>query len=146
ATTLNIKLPKVTASDIGITAQDISGSLDAKQLPPVIIPYDSPFHFLVDIAERFRTATTIVPGIKTTYETQNLQLSLAEANELTKRGENGKANVVLQNVDNKLTQLAQGSVVSTSASLQQQINQISETRFTILGDELKNTANQDEKI
>lgn len=146
ANTTNIKLPKVTASDLGITAKDISGSLDYKQLPPVIVPADSPIHFLVDLGEQIRTKLNPIPSLRVQFETENLKLNLAEANDLINKGKEGSANQILQNVNTTLTNIAKDPVVSDSTSLQQGINQVSETRFSILGNEIANTQNSDQKV
>src|SRR5258708_17193298 len=55
ANTQNFKMPKITATDLGINASDLSLSLNLKELPPVIIPVGSPLHFLVDLGEQIRT-------------------------------------------------------------------------------------------
>lgn len=58
ASTQNIKLPKITASDLGIQATDLAGTLNAKQLPPVVVPSDSPLHVLVELGEALRVNLT----------------------------------------------------------------------------------------
>ncbi len=146
ANTANIKLPKITASDLGIKATDISGALDTKQLPVVIIPSDSPFHFLINLGEKIRVATNPVPELRTKLETENLKLNLAEANDLIKKGKPTEANKILQTIDADLTKIAKEASVTNNKTLQTSINQVSETRFAILGNEVKKTTTEEEKI
>jgi len=141
ASTQNAKVPAISASDLGIEAKDISGALNAKQLPPVLIPADSPFHFLVDIGEKIRTNLNPIPSLKTSYETQNLLLQLSEANNLIKRGDTPKANIILNNVNISLATIAKEGTVLGNVNLQNFINQVSETRFSILGTEVTKVTN-----
>lgn len=144
--TQNIKLPKVTASDIGITASDISGSLEAKQLPSVIFPVDSPAHFLIDLGKQLRVVLNPIPQLRTQFETENLKLTLAEANDLIKKGKQTQANILLTDVDQNLSKIAKDQGVSGNKKLQETINQISETRFSILGSELNKTQGEENKL
>ncbi len=130
AKTQDIKMPKFSASDLGIKAQDISGVLNQKQLPTVLIPADSPLHFLLDLGEPFRMAINPV---------QSMELKLAEANNLIARNKVEEANAILNVVDTNLAEIAKNKNTVENPSLQSSIRQVSETRFAILGAELSNT-------
>ncbi len=146
ANTQNVKAPKITATDLGINANDLSSSLSLKELPPVIIPVGSPLHFLVDLGGQIRTNLNPVPSLRIAFETQNLKLKLAEANDLLKKGRKDEANNILKYVDDNLTKIAKDKVVTGSASLQSLIDQVSETRFSILGSEISVAKNQIDKL
>src|SRR5258708_530854 len=68
ANTQNMRVPKFTASDLGIEAKDISGTLNSKQLPVVVIPSDSPLHFLVDISARMRIIANPFASIQAGFQ------------------------------------------------------------------------------
>jgi beta-lactamase class A len=146
ANTLNVKIPKVTASDLGILASDLSPALNSKQLPPVIISPKSPLHVLIDLGEQLRVTFNPIPELKTIYQTQNLKQKLAEASDLAAKGDSAAANSILNDVNNGLTDIAQSEGTNKNINLQKQIDQISETRFTILGSELASNENKDEVI
>jgi beta-lactamase class A len=144
-TSQNIKLPKVTASDLGIRASDVSGSLESKQLPPVIIPSDSVLHILVNLGEKIRANFNPIPQLRARFEIENLKLTLSEVNDLIGKGKKDEANKLLTDVDNSLAKIAKEQIISKNKDLQTGINQISETRFTILGSELKESEDRDIK-
>src|SRR5258708_23635548 len=140
AKTQNIKTPKFSASDLGIKAKDISGTLSAKQLPFVLVPADSPLHFLVDIGTKLRFDAN---------QLDNLKLKLAEANNLISRNKITEANIVLNDVNTTLPQVAKEANTIASPVLQTSVRQISETRFSILGSELgssKGLSNREQVI
>lgn len=144
--TINVGIPRITASDLGINANDLSNSLDVKQLPYVIIPYNSPFHFLVDLGERIRTNFNPIPSLRVTYETQNMQLALAEARDMISKGNKIAASDILSKVNKEIASVAHDKVVVGNATLQKAIDQVSETRFSILGSEVASSTNADEKV
>src|SRR5258708_6035724 len=146
ANTENIKEPKFSASDIGITAKDISGTLSNKQLPFVLIPADSPLHFLIDIGTKLRVTTNPIPAIRANFEAENLKLKLAEANDLISRKKETDANIILSDVNKNLAQIAKENGTSSNPALQSSLKQISETRFSILGQELTSSQNKEDKI
>jgi beta-lactamase class A len=145
ANTQKVNLPKVTASDVGIEATDLTDTLDQKQLPPVIIPRGSPFHFLVTLGEQIRILTNPIPISRTNYTAQNLKQDLAEANDLLVKGKKTEANEILRIVDDDLAQIAKDPTVAGNVNLQKTLNAISETRFSILGNEIINTEDSDQK-
>src|SRR5258708_2741197 len=146
ANTQNFKMPKITATDLGINASDLSLSLNLKELPPVIIPVGSPLHFLVDLGEQIRTNLNPVPSLRINFETQNLKLKLAEANDLLKKGHKDEANNILKYVDDSLAKIAKDKAVTGNVPLQSLIDQVSETRFSILGSEISVAENQADKL
>lgn len=146
ANTAIIKVPAITASDIGIRAGDLANTFDKKQLPSVIIPATSPFHFLVTLGEQIRVVTNPIPSVRTNLQAENLKQDLADANDLITRGNTNAANNILKSVDSNLAQLAKDPNVTHDTNLQNSIDAISETRFSILGTEVAATQNSDQKL
>ncbi len=146
ASTQNISLPKVTASDVGIKATDLANTLSPSQLPPVIIPADSPLHLLVALGEQIRIITNPIPSVRANFEVQNMTQELAEANGLISKGNTTKANDILQNVNDSLAQLASDPNVARDTNLQNSIDAVSETRFSILGSEVKASSDTAQKV
>lgn len=75
-----------------------------------------------------------------------MKLNLAEANDLIAKGKTAEANKILTSVDGNLTKIAKESTVASTPSLQTAINQVSETRFSILGSEITANQGDDSKI
>lgn len=131
----NLTLPPITASDIGIKPADLTSVLTSKQLPPVIIPTDSPLHFLVDLSSQINRLNPIV-GLRLNAEASGLKLRLAETDNLLARGSPALANSVLNKIDESLNSIAEDKSLAGNTSAQAIINQVSETRFEILKKEL----------
>ena len=127
----NFTLPPITASDIGVGANDVNSVLDSKQLPPVIIPKDSPLHFLVDLGSRINSLNPIAP-FRVGAQASSLKLKLSEANDLLSRGKNQDANQLLSDLDTNLAAISKDKSLSANPNAQVVINQVSETRFNIL--------------
>ncbi len=134
--TQNIKIPSISAADIGVQTSDLASSLASSQLPKVIIPNDSRFHFLVNLGDKITSFLSPTPSLKVISETGKLKLKLAEANDLIERGKKDEAKNILKEVDARLVGLAKETVVSETPNLQKIIDQVSETRFSLLGKEL----------
>ncbi len=133
----SFNLPPITASDIGINSNDTNSVLDAKQLPPVIIPKDSPLHFLVDIGFQINDLNPIIP-LRINAQASSLKLKLAEATNLIARGKNQDANQLLTDLDANLASISKDKSLSGNANAQITINQVSESRFNILKSEFNN--------
>lgn len=136
ASTANIKIPAITATDLGIKASDLSSALNSGQLPPVIIPNDSPYHILVDVGARMRVALNPIPSLRVSEEADNQKLKLAEANYLLAKGKKAQADALLSEVNANISTIAKEAPVKGNTRLQTSIDQVSETRFSILRSEL----------
>ncbi len=143
--TQNVSIPTVNAADIGITSSDLSHPLGSRELPKVIFPPDSPLHFLVDLGDKLTTNLNPIPSLKVAFEVGNLKLKLAEANDLIAKGRKDEANTILREIDTRLSAVASQKSISQNLSLQTSIDQVSETRFSILKNELS-SLNQTEKV
>lgn len=143
AVTQNVKLPAITASDIGIQSSDLTSVLDKKQLPIVVIPTDSPLHFLVDVGNYINSNLNPIAPLKLSFEASNLKLKLAEAGNLSSRGKVAEARALLGQVDSTLSKISKDKGVSENADLQTTLNQVSETRFGMLKDQLAKTSGPD---
>jgi len=126
----------ITASDLGIKPSDISLTISSNNLPPVVVPADSPLHFLVTFWENITVPLIIGHQSQVAFETQNLKQQLAEASDLSKRGKHMESQSLLQDVDKKLGEIAKDPVVSNSQNLQTSLQQVSETRFSLFTKEL----------
>ena len=133
----NIQAPGISAADLGIKADDLSLNIDNKDLPKVIIPADSPIHFLVPAIEIIQKGLTLDPKKKTEIDLNSIKLEVAEAKDLQSKGENQLAGMVLNQVQNQLTIVAKNKEITTDQKAQTEVQSISETRFAVLGDELK---------
>ncbi|HET9946737.1 MAG TPA: serine hydrolase [Patescibacteria group bacterium] len=139
ANTINLPTPDITAADLGVTANDLSLVIKDKDLPPVVIPADSPFHALSDAWQL--TRIFVAPGAKARLAV-NLdiaRLRVAEANDLVKRGKTTQAQVILQNMQQGFSTVAKDPSVTHDSTSQNTIQAVSETRFAVLGNELKQT-------
>ena len=118
---LDINMPKVLAATTVVDSN----------LPPVLIPADSPLHTLTDLG--YEMAETLYPvrPVQTRFKAKVLKTDLAEAKDLLKRGKESQANKIIADVDGKLGALAKEKVVSSDPSLQAALIQVSETRFKI---------------
>ncbi len=146
ANTQNVNVPKVTASDIGIKGTDLANTLTAEELPLVIISPVSPLHFLVSLGEQIRVITNPIPSLRLKYKTENLKQDLAEANDLVAIGKINEANTILKNVTTNVTTLAKDPAIIGNVKLQNSIDAISETRFSILASEVQGSTNTDQKV
>lgn len=145
ANTFPIQTQPITAADLGITANDLSLGVSTKSLPSVLIPADSPFHFLVPTWQFVKRSVALTPEAKTQSQLADLNLQLAEAKDQKDKGNTKLANQILQNTQNQLVMLAHSKSVQENPLSQNIIQSTSETRFSILGDELKK-AKKSERI
>lgn len=122
----------ITASDLGITASDISLAQPAKQLPEVIIPADSPLHFLVNTVHDIERAS-VDDKTKAQVDIDAIQTQIAEAKDLLQRGKTSEANAILDQTQKDMNNLSQSSAVKNDAQAQIQIQALSDDRFQILG-------------
>ncbi|QQG47616.1 MAG: serine hydrolase [Candidatus Woesebacteria bacterium] len=142
----NIVAPPITASDLGIKASDLSLSLGSSELPKVVITSDSKLHFFVDIWQKITEPLIIGSKFKVNYKVEELKLKLAEVEDLSIRGKKIEAQMLLEDIDNDLAKVAKDPVVSKSQDLQTDIQQVSETRFSLLSSELKSTDNEQKAV
>lgn len=138
-----VSVPTITASDLGIVSTDLSSALSLGQLPKVIIPVGSPLHILIDLGDKITSLLSPTASLRVISETGKLKLKLAEANDLIIKGRTNEANTILQEVDKRLTDLAKEKTVSQTPNLQLLIDQVSETRFSILKEELVSSTRAD---
>ncbi len=134
STIANLDIPKITAADLGIKASDLSLSFNTIQLPKVSIPADSPMHFLIRINQFLQKGLIFPSWIQDDVE--NIKLQLAEVKELINRGKYQQGNAILENIQMQLNQIAKDKSIISDPELQAALQSISETRFSILGDEL----------
>lgn len=132
----NLSAIPITAADLGIKPSDISLTISPSNLPPVVIPADSPFHFFVTFWENITVPLIIGRQSQVAFETQNLKQQLAEAADLSRKGKHTESQTVLSDVDKRLAEIAKDPVVAASQNLQTNIQQVSETRFSLFTNEL----------
>ena len=145
ASTTDFPSQSITASDLGVSAKDLSLVIKDKDLPRVLIPYDSPFHVFSDLWQAIQKATVLGPESRRKVDLGIIQLDIAEAKDLVKRGKGKEASVVLQNMQKEIILSVKDSAITSDSSTQNAIQAASETRFTILTDELRK-AKKEEKI
>ncbi|HSX19413.1 MAG TPA: serine hydrolase [Candidatus Saccharimonadales bacterium] len=125
----DVPIPSINAADLGIKPSDLSLDVSRQNLPSVLIPADSPVHFLI-------SASQLVRGVfqdKTQKDLDGMNLKLAEASDLTARGKTQLATATLVKVQGQLDKTAQSEKLSGDSKTQSAIQAISETRFTLLG-------------
>lgn len=137
-------LPGITAADLGITANDLSQVINPRSLPHVFIPADSRLHFIVNAFQAIRKGISLNPQARTQADLDELALKIAEAKELRGRGKIAEANVLLRNVQSQMVSIAKTVNVANDPLAQTTIQSLSDTRFSLLNDELKK-ANQQER-
>lgn len=128
-----VQIPSINAADLGIKPSDLSLDLGKQELPNVLIPADSPVHFLVTISQTIRGI--FVPKIKNQLD--NMNLKLAEASDLESRSKNQMAGEILQKVQSQLVTTVKDKKIEDDQNAQTAAQAISETRFTLLGQTLK---------
>lgn len=134
--TQKVAVPKLTNADLGIRGSDLSSGFTSEQLPPVLIPANSSFHFLVTLVEKMRIVTNPSSSMKLQFAIENSKQDLAEANDLISKGQKDGANVILKKVGTDLAIVAKDKSVSSLPAIQSLISKVSETRFSILSREL----------
>lgn len=140
-----IVVPTITASDLGITPGDLSLEIEKNALPRLIFSVDSPLRGLVPAWLNLVKATAFFPAARASADILNLKYQLAEANQFSKNGQKAEAGNILASVDKNLVQVAQDKAVVGNSNLQNMVKSISEARFSVLDEELKNLSG-DEKI
>lgn len=143
AVTQNVKLPAITASDLGVKSSDLTSVLDKKQLPVVIIPPDSPLHFLVDIGDNINSNLNPITPLRLSFEASHLKLKLAEAANLSDRGKTTESVALFMQIDSDLTRISKDKGVSGNVGAQTTLNQVSETRFEMLKGQMLKTSGVD---
>ena len=143
ASTLNFPVPSITASDLGITAADLSLEIKDEDLPRVIIPADSPFHTLSDGLQVLKRATSLDPKARRGADLDTAKLRLSEAKDLFRRGKKDEAKIILRNIQAGLNTLAKDPSLAQDSQGQNGMESVSETRFTILSDELSNSKGEE---
>lgn len=139
-----IPLPAITAADLGIKASDLAPSISPQNLPRIFIPADSRLHFIITGFQALRRVLSISPRAKDQTRLIEIEMSISEANELKSRGKLKEANEILADSQTNLLKVTKDREVGNNSSLQTTIQSLSDTRFSILGEELKNTkSNQD---
>ena len=137
SSTTKFPVPDITATDLGVTAKDLSLVIKDKDLPKVIIPADSPLHIFSDLFQIAKGAFVLRPKEKRIVDLETARLRLAEAKDLIKRGDTKNASVVLQNMQTELENLTKDHTIVRDSAAQNAIQAVSETRFAVLADELK---------
>ncbi len=136
----NFTSPVVTAADLGITANDLSLVIKDSGLPKVGIPHDSTFHFFVDALQLTKKAVAFGPKARRDVDLESAKIRLSEANDLIKRGKTEEGHAVIGSLQPDLNSLAKDATIVHDASAQNTIAAISETRFAILAQEVKQTS------
>lgn len=143
--TLNFLVPEITAADLGVTANDLSLTINNTDLPPILVPADSSLHALSDIWQLGKII--IAPGsqgrIMANLEIAKLRIS--EVRDLIKRGKTQEAQDLTQQLQEGLTKVAKDPSLAGDSDAQNAIEAISETRFALLRDEL-HTVSGDNKL
>lgn len=132
----DLLIPAITAADLGVTSKDLSSIFTAKDLPKVFIPADSPFHILSDAWQVAKAVFAPTSNARLDSNLENAKLRIAEAKDLLNRGKIKEADIVLKNIQSGLVTLSKDKVLSQNSSAQNTIQAVSETRFSILADEL----------
>jgi len=135
----------ITAADLGVTAKDLSLVIKDKDLPRVLIPADSPLHVFSDAWQTLKKGVVLFPKARRNVDLETARLRLAETKDLIKRGKEKQARVVLQSLQQGLSTVAKDAAIANDSSAQNTINAVSETRFAILADRLKQ-AKDNEKL
>lgn len=144
--TSSLPVIPITAADLGVTAQDLSLIMKDKDLPSVIIPADSSFHIFSDAWQLIKLGVVLDPKARKNVYFETAKLRVAEAKDLEKRGKTKEARIILQNIQQGLTIMAKDTTIAHDSSSQNTIWAISETRFSILADELKNAKGQEKLV
>lgn len=145
AQTSILQTQPITASDLGITAKDLSLADTSMQLPKVSIPADSLWHFLISIGQTLKRASAFSIKDKTQVQTQSILLQVAEAKDLYKRNKTAGANSLIQNVQQEINTVAKTPVVKNNATVQIALQAVSETRFQVIGENLKNASSDSQR-
>lgn len=132
----NFILQTISAADLGITAKDLSLSVNTNELPKVIIPADSPLHNYVTLWYLAKKIVAPSASARTQIDLDALNLQIAEAQALQKQGKTDQQNVLLMNVQNQIQKIAKTSTVASNSSLQVSVEQVSQQRFALLGSTL----------
>lgn len=135
--------PGITAADLGITASDLSSPISSQNLPKVIIPADSRLHFLVNAFQAVRRFVSIAPDARTQASIDEVSLKISEATDLKSKGKTTEANTLLKDAQNNIIEIAKEKAVSNDAPAQTALQSVSDTRFSVLGDELKSSGTTD---
>ncbi len=134
---LKVPTPVITAADLGIKASDLNQPIRTNSLPRVFLPADSPLHFVVSGLQNFRKAIAFTPAAQVNANLSSANLKLAEAKDLQKRGKVTQANAILKEFQSEIQTAAKSKAISNDPKTQSTIQSLSETRFSILSDELK---------
>ncbi len=140
--TQNIKVPAITASDLGIKSQDLSSALNPNELPKIMFPADSPLHFLVDWADKLASLNPI-PSLRIMSQANSLKLKLAESSDLISKGKIAEGKTILKEVGTTLQNLAREKDVSQNVNLQSALDEVSQTRFVIFKNTLAKQSTTD---
>ncbi len=141
--TINFPTPDITASDLGVSAKDLSLVIKNNDLPSVIIPADSPLHFLSDAWLITKKVVALSANARHEVDLETGKLRLAEAKDLIRRGKAQEAQGIFQGIQRVLTTVANDKATVHDSSAQNTLQAISETRFAVLGDELAQTKGED---
>ncbi len=139
ANTSNFPVPDITAADLGVKASDLSLTISTKDLPPVLIPADSPFHGLTSAWEVAQVLFAPGAAARRDVNIADAKLRLAEAQDLIKRGKTQEAQQVVASIQNGLQVIAQDPTIKGNPVAQNTLQAISETRFTTLNTSLQNS-------
>src|SRR5258708_5354122 len=136
--TASLTTQPITAADLGITAKDLSLAQPNAKLPRILIPADSPWHVLVDISQLAKEGLALGTKAHSQVIADTMLTQIAEAKDLFSRGKTQQANEILHHVQQTMDTLGKVPSIKADAQAQTTVQVLSETRFQILGDALRN--------
>ena len=128
ATTQNLESFPITASDLGIKADDLLTNLPKQKTLPSI-PSSSPLFFAQPILQILQEGIDPV---------ENLNSKLSLANSLIAQNKTNEATEILKDIEPRLLEIVKSENMSEPQK-QSEIETISNTRFILLGRELEKT-------
>jgi len=145
ASTLNFPVPDLSPADLGITPGDLSIKLKDSDLPHVFIPADSPLHGISDAWQITQKAFALGAQGRRTVDINTAKLALAETKDLIQRGKTQEAQAELHTIQTGIATLTKDPSIAQDPAVQNALEAISETRFSLLGKEIQNTTG-DQKL
>ncbi len=137
-TPLNIPLPNITAADLGISDNDISLVIPAKNLPKPFLP-----PLLNNVWFGLQKALVIGEKARQGVVLSYAKSELGRAADLTKNGKSQQATQTLSIVSEVVKQIAKDKTLSPDQSTQVAIKALSDTRFSLMRDQLSAAKNDD---
>lgn len=138
-------LQNITAADLGIQPADLSFGVSQSDLPNVYIPATSYFHSVVPLWYFVRKLIAFTPQAQARVDLDAINQQVAEANNLLEQNKKDLAYALLTNVQSQLSTIAKENAVKQDPSLQSKIEEVSQSRFQLLGNQLQK-ANKQERL